>query len=232
MAALRQCATSTSSPSVCAAGRARPRRSSSRRWVSDAVLSSRTSSTHWAARATGGCAARSTRPSSPRLCAQGPRCRDVRPGIGSPGWSSGDGCASRDLSGGGSRPATKRHCTGCASMRDADATGDEAALHRVRIDARRGRYVCDATAPVLGPAVATMARRLAALQDVLGEAHDALVAAAWAEEVGVVAGEPVGKEILTIVDTERAAATAALDRWPGVWRRAAAVAAGEPWRRG
>ncbi len=118
------------------------------------------------------------------------------------------------------------------SVRRWEQTGDEAALHRVRIDARRGRYVCDATAPVLGPAVATMARRLAALQDVLGEAHDALVAAAWAEEVGVVAGEPVGKEILTIVDTERAAATAALDRWPGVWRRAAAVAAGEPWRRG
>ena len=111
-------------------------------------------------------------------------------------------------------------------------TGDDAALHQVRIDARRGRYVCDAAAPVLGTPTATLARRLAAIQDVLGEAHDALVAAGWAEEVAAASGASVGEEVKAIAAEQRAAATAVLDHWPAAWRRATAAAAGKPWKPG
>lgn len=49
-------------------------------------------------------------------------------------------------------------------------------LHGIRIKAKRLRYAAEAVAPVAGRRVARIARRAEALQDTLGEQHDAVVA--------------------------------------------------------
>lgn len=55
-------------------------------------------------------------------------------------------------------------------------------LHGVRIAAKHVRYALEAFEPVLGAAAARVARRLARLQDVLGEEHDATVTVARLRE--------------------------------------------------
>ncbi len=59
----------------------------------------------------------------------------------------------------------------------------DAELHQLRIRVRRCRYVADAAAPVLGAEMRRFANRLAKLQDILGEQHDAAVAAAYVRRV-------------------------------------------------
>jgi CHAD domain-containing protein len=53
------------------------------------------------------------------------------------------------------------------------------ALHEVRIHAKRVRYAAEAVAPVFGKPARRFAARAAAVQDVLGDQHDAVVAVAW-----------------------------------------------------
>ena len=63
--------------------------------------------------------------------------------------------------------------------REGDRLGrspDDAALHRVRILAKRLRYATDVAAPLAGKRAHGAARALAQLQDVLGEHNDACVA--------------------------------------------------------
>ena len=63
--------------------------------------------------------------------------------------------------------------------RDGDRLGrspDDAALHRVRILAKRVRYATDVAAPLAGKRAHGAAHALAQLQDVLGEHNDACVA--------------------------------------------------------
>ena len=55
-------------------------------------------------------------------------------------------------------------------------------LHDLRIRAKRCRYAAEAAAPATGKRAASFAREVAALQDVLGELHDAVVAEAWLRE--------------------------------------------------
>lgn len=64
-----------------------------------------------------------------------------------------------------------------ASRVDAATSPDE--LHRMRIMAKRARYAAEAVAGYGGKPVKRLARRLAALQDVLGDYNDAVVAAEW-----------------------------------------------------
>jgi CHAD domain-containing protein len=90
-------------------------------------------------------------------------------------------------------------------------------LHRVRIRAKRARYAAEAVAPVFGKRARSFARAVAAIQDVLGEHQDAVVAGEWLRDhasgrAAFVAGE--------LVATERAAARSARDEWPHVWARA------------
>jgi CHAD domain-containing protein len=56
---------------------------------------------------------------------------------------------------------------------------DDAALHDVRIRAKRCRYAAEAAAPVLGKRAGAFARAAADLQQVLGELNDAVVAEGW-----------------------------------------------------
>ncbi len=64
-----------------------------------------------------------------------------------------------------------------ASRVDAATSPDE--LHRMRIAAKRARYAAEAVERYGGKPVKRLARRLAALQDVLGDYNDAVVAAQW-----------------------------------------------------
>lgn len=83
-------------------------------------------------------------------------------------------------------------------------TGPETTVgqwHRVRIRAKRARYCLEGGSGILGPAAAEHARALAALQDVLGDHHDTVVAEEWlraAAEVrprcGLAAGQLIARE--------------------------------------
>lgn len=62
------------------------------------------------------------------------------------------------------------------------------ALHKLRIQAKRLRYISEAAAPVLRPApnrraATSMASATAGLQDVLGELHDAVVNEQWLRDL-------------------------------------------------
>ncbi len=101
-----------------------------------------------------------------------------------------------------------------------------AELHRIRIIAKRTRYAAE-TAAIVGPSgYRRLGRRLAALQDHLGDHHDAVQAQAW------LAGEAI-----RAVDREWTFVAGVLagmlrddelrlaDSWRAVWQRAARAAA-------
>lgn len=105
--------------------------------------------------------------------------------------------------------------------RRVDALAEEppdAELHEVRILAKRARYAAEAVAAVSRPAVAEFASAVAALQEVLGDHHDAVVAEQWLRERGdaaenaFVLGELVG--------LERAAAAECRRSWRRIWTAA------------
>ncbi len=62
------------------------------------------------------------------------------------------------------------------------------ALHEVRKKAKRLRYAAESAAPVLGARAKQLARASKAVQDVLGEHQDAVVARSWLREHAVQAG--------------------------------------------
>jgi CHAD domain-containing protein len=92
-------------------------------------------------------------------------------------------------------------------------------LHAVRIRAKRCRYAAEAVVPALGKPARDFAKAVAALQDVLGDHQDAVVASAWlrdsvtegsTDEV-FVAGMLAG--MLRRIERETRAA------WPDAWRK-------------
>jgi CHAD domain-containing protein len=97
----------------------------------------------------------------------------------------------------------------------------DADLHEVRKRAKQARYAFEAVTPIAGRRAARGAKRLADLQDMLGDHQDAVVAAAWLHdaaraasgvEVPFVAGRLAG-----LFDTERRRLRA---RWLDAWKRA------------
>jgi CHAD domain-containing protein len=78
-----------------------------------------------------------------------------------------------------------RHC-----VRALPATPSDEQLHEVRKRAKQARYALEAIEPVTGRRAARLAQRLARLQDLLGEQHDAIVASAWLRRTGLDATEP------------------------------------------
>ena len=93
-------------------------------------------------------------------------------------------------------------------------------LHEVRKRAKQARYALEALAPAVGKQATRAAKRLAVLQDTLGEHQDAVVAADWIEHAARSAND---------VDTAFVAGelteTFAADRrrlrqaWPEQWER-------------
>ncbi|MCL4543543.1 MAG: CYTH and CHAD domain-containing protein [Chloroflexi bacterium] len=92
----------------------------------------------------------------------------------------------------------------------------DAALHEVRILTKRCRYAVEAMAPVLSPSAGDFARELAALQTLLGELHDAVVAR---ERWQHLAQEEVAAELIDhLVAVERHAHKHGRAVWREQWR--------------
>jgi CHAD domain-containing protein len=92
-------------------------------------------------------------------------------------------------------------------------------LHRIRMKAKRARYTAEAVIPVVGKRARRFAREVEALQNVLGEQHDAVVAyerlcrdGAGGDHAGITG------ELATL---EGEAAQRARRRWRKAWRRVA-----------
>jgi len=99
--------------------------------------------------------------------------------------------------------------------------GDEPSdtrLHEVRIRTKRARYAAEASTPVVGKPARAFAQAAARLQDVLGDMHDAVVAAEWLDSWGEHRGseeERRAAEALAAAERESAAELRA--SWRPVW---------------
>jgi CHAD domain-containing protein len=92
----------------------------------------------------------------------------------------------------------------------------DAELHGIRIKAKRLRYAAEAFVPVCGKRAATFAARVANLQTILGEHHDATSSCDHLRRnLGGGDGAFVAGELAAL---ERDAAFAARRRWLGAWR--------------
>ena len=103
------------------------------------------------------------------------------------------------------------------------ALGDnppDAALHRVRVLAKKCRYAADACEPAFGKRARRFAKSMAKVQDVLGEHHDAVVAVEWLTKTAHECSPAEAYAIGMLAQIEREAAAAARAAFPAVWRAA------------
>ena len=100
----------------------------------------------------------------------------------------------------------------------------DAALHRIRIRAKRARYAAEAAAPLVGKRAAAFASALAGVQGVLGDHQDAVVAEAWLRGVVDADGEggdpAVAKVVEELIAVQRQEAAANRAAWPAAWKKA------------
>ncbi len=99
---------------------------------------------------------------------------------------------------------------------DFGADPSDEQLHKIRIRAKRCRYAAEAVAPIAGKRARSFAGAAADVQDVLGEQHDAVVAAAWLRDHA--ATGPLTFVAGQLTALEHAAAVRARARWPEAWR--------------
>jgi CHAD domain-containing protein len=98
----------------------------------------------------------------------------------------------------------------------------DAALHAVRIRAKRARYAAEVVEPAFGKRARAFAKSLTDVQDALGEHQDAVVAGAWLRATALSLGDPAAAYAAGVLGAaERRAAEAARATWPRVWRAAA-----------
>lgn len=94
--------------------------------------------------------------------------------------------------------------------------------HAVRVNAKRARYAIDAVAEVIGGDAKRLAKRLASVQDLLGEHQDAAVAAAtW---LAIARSDPDDHSLAVaagrLYERERAAIRRVRSRFPEAWQAA------------
>jgi CHAD domain-containing protein len=90
-------------------------------------------------------------------------------------------------------------------------------LHTVRIRAKRLRYACEASTQVLGPDAKTTAKAAEALQERLGEWHDACAARDWLERAGTI-NTKLSEVTKRLAILENRAAVVAAKRWDSEYR--------------
>lgn len=96
---------------------------------------------------------------------------------------------------------------------------DDPSLHELRKRAKALRYASEAATPVLDKRAARMARRARALQDVLGELQDGVVAEDWLRS-HVAAGDTAQALVAgQLVASQRAVRRASRSSWPKAWRK-------------
>jgi CHAD domain-containing protein len=103
-----------------------------------------------------------------------------------------------------------------AAVRCLRARPSASDLHRIRILAKRCRYAAEAAAPAFGKRAERFADKVAALQDVLGEHHDAVTACACLRRLRRRSKMRAAAAALLAVETVSMAR--ARNDWPGVWR--------------
>jgi CHAD domain-containing protein len=127
----------------------------------------------------------------------------------------------------GSRPAAAVLVPGVASTwrklrRDVLRAGDspsDAQLHQIRIRAKRCRYAAEAVEPVVGKPAQRFAAAAEAIQEILGDHHDAVVAQAWLREAAAKAPGPSALAAGLLIAAERQKADDARLRWSAAWAR-------------
>ena len=98
-------------------------------------------------------------------------------------------------------------------------------LHEVRKVAKQARYALEAVAPATGKQARRAAKRLAALQDTLGDHQDAVVGAQWIERAALRSNDDVDTAFVAGELAESFAADRRRLRqaWPDQWKRARRV---------
>lgn len=106
----------------------------------------------------------------------------------------------------------------CRAIHNLEPDPPDDALHKVRIKAKRCRYAAEAIEPVCGKDAKRFAKRVAKLQTILGDLHDAVVADGRLRQVTgdsdevFVAGELAGMQGTT--------AATARSSWRSAWKKA------------
>jgi CHAD domain-containing protein len=95
----------------------------------------------------------------------------------------------------------------------------DAALHEIRIRAKRLRYACEAVAEVVGKPAVEMARAAAGLQGVLGDFHDAIVAEDWLRAAAVDASTAQALAAGQLIARQREDAARCRSEWEESWKR-------------
>jgi CHAD domain-containing protein len=93
-------------------------------------------------------------------------------------------------------------------------------LHAVRIRAKRTRYAAEAVAPAVGKAAKHFASAVAAVQEVLGDHQDAVVAGQWLREHAPAGDGGAAFVAGLLVAVEADAADESRDEWPAAWKAA------------
>lgn len=104
-----------------------------------------------------------------------------------------------------------------------EALGDhpeDEALHEVRIRAKRLRYTAEAATPVIGKPAQRFASAVAALQGVLGDMNDAVVAEAWLRQSS--GSGPASQALVAgeLIALERQEQQVGRDSWAAPWKAA------------
>ena len=101
----------------------------------------------------------------------------------------------------------------------ADDRPTDAQLHGIRISAKKCRYAAEALEPVVGRPARRFARRIEAVQTVLGDYHDTVVAEAWLRNAAV---DLLDQRVAIggLIAAERRDGSTLRAAWPEVWRRA------------
>jgi CHAD domain-containing protein len=96
----------------------------------------------------------------------------------------------------------------------------DGALHATRIDTKRVRYGAEALAPVFGKRASRFASAAEALQEVLGEHQDAVVAMSWLADRGMeVDDHAVAFAAGRLAELEAASRARARAEWPTAWSK-------------
>jgi len=99
------------------------------------------------------------------------------------------------------------------AINELDPHPPDEALHEIRIRAKRLRYACEAVAVVVGKPATRLAKDAAALQGVLGDQHDAVIAEEWLREASRTAKGPAAIVAGQLIASERAAQAACRTEW-------------------
>jgi CHAD domain-containing protein len=97
---------------------------------------------------------------------------------------------------------------------------EDTELHAVRIRAKRARYAAEAVAPALGGSAKRFAAAVEAVQEVLGDHQDAVVAGRWLREHLPATDGGAAFVAGLLVRLEADEADASRDAWPAAWKAA------------